>query len=181
MPMNKRTGTIRLKELQDRYYDRLQDIAYEVYDEQLHNLIIKPEELDTDIRQYFRHTLPSLQEFYSRYASQWEYFHETDEASDTKFLRFLENSAYPLSMKYNLVDLNVKYYLERFHALKPRSKEWKALRILFFDKWHQLLSNNEFISTACAKSFTACNYRSLRICLSGEVPGWYGCSETINK
>ena len=37
------------------------------------------------------------------------------------------------------------------------------------------------ISTACAKSFTACNYRSLRICLSGEVPGWYGCSETINK
>lgn len=144
MPMNKRTGTIRLKELQDRYYDRLQDIAYEVYDEQLHNLIIKPEELDTDIRQYFRHTLPSLQEFYSRYASQWEYFHETDEASDTKFLRFLENSAYPLSMKYNLVDLNVKYYLERFHALKPRSKEWKALRILFFDKWHQLLSNNEF-------------------------------------
>ena len=63
MPMNKRTGTIRLKELQDRYYDRLQDIAYEVYDEQLHNLIIKPEELDTDIRQYFRHTLPFCKNF----------------------------------------------------------------------------------------------------------------------
>lgn len=130
--------------MQDRYYARLQDIAYEVYDEQLHNLIVKPEELDTDIRQYFRHTLPSLQDFYSRHPSQWEYFHETDEASDAKFLHFLEHSAYPLSMKYNLVDLNVKYYLERLHALKPRSKKWKALRILFFDKWHQLLSNNEF-------------------------------------
>lgn len=142
--MNKRTGTIRLKELQDRYYDRLQEIAYEVYDEQLHNLIIKPEELDTDIRQYFRYTLPSLQEFYSQYAAQWEYFHETDEASDAKFLHFLKNSAYPLSMRYNMVDLNVKYYLERFQALRPRSKEWKALRTLFFDKWHRLLSNNEF-------------------------------------
>ena len=142
--MNKRTGTIRLKELQDRYYDRLQEIAYKVYDEQLHNLIIRPEELDMDIRQYFRYTLPSLQEFYSRYAAQWEYFHETDEASDTKFLHFLKNSAYPLSMRYNMVDLNVKYYLERFQALKPRSKEWKALRTLFFDKWHRLLSNNEF-------------------------------------
>lgn len=75
---------------------------------------------------------------------QWEYFHETDEASDTKFLHFLKNSAYPLSMRYNMVDLNVKYYLERFQALKPRSKEWKALRTLFFDKWHRLLSNNEF-------------------------------------
>lgn len=144
MPMTRKTGTIRLKELQDRYYARLQEIGYEVFDEQLHNLIIKPEELDTDIRLYFRHTLPSLQEFYSRYAAQWEYFHETEEASDAKFLRFLEHSAYPLSMKYDLVDLNVKYYLERFHALKPRSKEWKALRMLFFDKWHRLLSNNEF-------------------------------------
>lgn len=174
--MNKRTGTIRLKELQDRYYDRLQDIACEVYDSSCTtSMTIKPEELDTDIRQLSSSYPAPLQNFYSRYASQWEYFHETDEASDTKFLRFLENSAYPLSMKYNLVDLNVKYYLERFHALKPRSKEWKALRILFFDKWHQLLSNNEFnyqmehINRLC-EEFTACNYRSLRICLSGRFP-----------
>lgn len=47
-------------------------------------------------------------------------------------------------MKYHLVDLNVKYYLQRFDAISPRSKEWKALRTLFFDKWHTLLSNNEF-------------------------------------
>lgn len=144
MPMNKRTATIRLKELQHIYYDKLQTIAYEVYDEQLHNLIVRPEELDADVRQYFRHTLPSLQDFYSRYASQWESFHEADEASDTKFLHFLENTAYPLSIRYDLVDLNVAYYLDRLHALSPRSKEWKALRKLFFDKWHRLLSNNEF-------------------------------------
>ena len=111
MPMNKRTESIRLKHLQDIYYEKLQGIAYDVYDEQLHNLIIRPEELDADIHLYFRHTQPSLQDFYSRYASQWEYFHEMDEASDTKFLQFLKNSAYPFSMKYHLVDLNVKYYL----------------------------------------------------------------------
>lgn len=142
--MNKRTETIRLKQLQDIYYDKLQDIAYRIFDEQLHNQIIRPEELDTDIHQYFRHTLPSLQAFYSRYASQWEYFHEMNEASDTKFLQFLKNSAYPFSMKYHLVDLNVKYYLQRFGSISPRSKEWKALRTLFFDKWYALLSNNEF-------------------------------------
>lgn len=144
MPMNKRTATIRLKELQDIFYGKLQTIAYQVYDEQLHNQIVRPEELDADVRQYFRQTLPSLQDFYSRYASQWEAFHETDEASDKKFLHFLEHTAYPLSMRYHLVDLNVKYYLERFQALKPRTKEWKALRVLFFDKWHRLLSNQEF-------------------------------------
>ena len=56
MPMNKRTESIRLKHLQDIYYEKLQGIAYDVYDEQLHNLIIRPEELDADIHLYFRHT-----------------------------------------------------------------------------------------------------------------------------
>lgn len=65
MPMNKRTESIRLKHLQDIYYEKLQGIAYDVYDEQLHNLIIRPEELDADIHRYFRHTQPSLQDFYS--------------------------------------------------------------------------------------------------------------------
>lgn len=59
MPMNKRTESIRLKHLQDIYYEKLQGIAYDVYDEQLHNLIIRPEELDADIHLYFRHTQPS--------------------------------------------------------------------------------------------------------------------------
>ena len=58
MPMNKRTESIRLKHLQDIYYEKLQGIAYDVYDEQLHNLIIRPEELDADIHLYFRHTQP---------------------------------------------------------------------------------------------------------------------------
>lgn len=142
--MNKRTETIRLSRLQDIFYEKLQTIAYDIYDEQLHNQIIRPEELDSDIHLYYRRMLPSLQDFYSRYASQWEYFHEMDEASDSKFLHFLENSAYPFSMKYHLVDLNVNYYLQRFHTVSPRSKEWKTLRLLFFDKWHALLSNNEF-------------------------------------
>lgn len=142
--MNKKTETIRLKDLHDIYYRKLQAIAYEVYNEQLHNLIVRPEELDTDIRQYHQHSLPSLQVFYSHYAAQWEHFHEANEASDIKFLHFLEQSAYALSMQYDLVDLNVTYYLQRFHALKPRSKEWKDLRILFFEKWYCLLANREF-------------------------------------
>lgn len=168
--MNKRTGTIRLKSLQDIFYEKLQSIAYEVYNEQLHNLVIRPEELDTDIHQYFRHTLPSLQDFYSRHASQWEYFHEMDEASDAKFLQFLENSAYTFSMKYHLVDLNVKYYLQRFHAIGPRSKEWKALRTLFFDKWHTLLSNNEFNYQVEHIERLCDDFYRIQIALAGNLP-----------
>lgn len=168
--MNKRTGAIRLKSLQDIFYEKLQSIAYEVYNEQLHNLVIRPEELDTDIHQYFRRTLPSLQDFYSRHASQWEYFHEMDEASDAKFLQFLENSAYTFSMKYHLVDLNVKYYLQRFHVIGPRSKEWKALRTLFFDKWHTLLSNNEFNYQMEHIERLCDDFYRIQIALAGNLP-----------
>lgn len=156
--------------MHDIYYEQLQTIAYGVYDAQLHHFIIRPEELDADIRQYFHHTLPSLQEFYSHYASQWESFHETNEASDRLFLHFLEHSAYPLSMRYNLLDLNVKYYLDRFRTLRMHTKEWKALRLLFFDKWHELLSNNEFnyqmerINSLCAE------FRQTHLSLSDNLP-----------
>ncbi len=170
MPMNRKTETIRLKQLQDIYYDRLQHLAYEIYNEQLHNLIIRPEELDEDIRLYFHQTQASLQEFYSHYASQWEYFHEMKEASDKKFLRFLQESAYTFSMKYHMVDLHVKYYLQRFSLLSPRNKEWKSLRSLFFDKWETLLSNQEFnyqmehIERLCEE------FRRIHLSLSGNLP-----------
>ena len=82
-------------------------------------------------------------------------------------------------MRYNMVDLNVKYYLERFQALKPRSKEWKALRTLFFDKWHRLLSNNEFnyqmehINRLSEES-TGYRYRSPKTFRYAAIPAWYG-------
>ncbi|NDV66329.1 VWA domain-containing protein [Bacteroides sp. 224] len=168
--MNRKTENIRLKELHRIYYDKLQKTGYGIYNEQLHNQIVKPEELDTDILLYFRKTLPSLQEFYSKYASQWEYYHEIQEATDKAFYHFLKNSAYPLAMRYNLVDLNVKYYIDRFETLKPRSHEWKRLRDLFMDKWFNLLSNNEVhyqiehIDSLCA------DFYKIHIALCNNLP-----------
>lgn len=170
MPMNRKTGNIRLKELHRVYYKQLQETGYAVYNEQLHNQIVKPEELDTDIRLYFRKTLPSLQEFYSKYANQWEYYHEIKEATDKTFFHFLKNSAYPLAMRYNLVDLNVKYYIDRFETLKPRSREWKMQRDFFMEKWFNLLSNNEVhyqiehINSLCA------DFHKIHIALSNNLP-----------
>lgn len=168
--MTKRTESIRLKQLQEIYYEKLQGIAYQVYDEQLHNRIVLPEELDADIHLYFRHTLPSLQDFYSHYASQWEYFYEMEEASNARFLDFLANSAYPFSMKYHLVDLNVKYYLQRFRTLGLRSKEWKSLRALFFDKWHALLSNNEFNYQIEHINRLCDDFYRIQVCLAKNIP-----------
>lgn len=142
--MDWRTRNIRLKELQDIYHTKLKELTYNLFDPQIRNNVIKTAELDGDIWLYYKHTQPSLQEFYSHYAAQWERFYESYELGDAAFLHFLENTAYPLQMKYNRGDLNVQYYIERFGSLKKRSKEWKSLRELFFEKWHHLLANNEY-------------------------------------
>lgn len=80
---------------------------------------------------YYQHTQPSLQEFYSHYATQWEHFYEGHELTDSAFLRFLENSAYPLQMKYNRGDLNLQYYIDRFHTLKNDQKSGNTFVIFF--------------------------------------------------
>ena len=142
--MDWKIRNIRLQELREIYQEKLKNIAYRVYESHFQNGIVKQEELEGEIMSYYQHTQPSLQEFYSHYATQWEHFYEGHELTDSAFLRFLENSAYPLQMKYNRGDLNLQYYIERFHTLKKRSKEWKHLRNLFFDKWYHLLANNEY-------------------------------------
>ncbi|QTO24703.1 MULTISPECIES: VWA domain-containing protein [unclassified Bacteroides] len=142
--MDWKIRNIRLQELRDIYLEKLEKVTYQLYESHLRNDIIKQEELDEEIKSYYQHTQPSLQEFYSHYAAQWEHFYESRELTDTAFLHFLENSAYPLQMKYNRGDLNIQYYISRFHTLKKRSKEWKNLRNLFFGKWHHLLANNEY-------------------------------------
>lgn len=142
--MDWKIRNIRLQELREIYQEKLKNIAYRVYESHFQNGIVKQEELEGEIMSYYQHTQPSLQEFYSHYATQWEHFYEGHELTDSAFLRFLENSAYPLQMKYNRGDLNLQYYIDRFHTLKKRSKEWKHLRNLFFDKWYHLLANNEY-------------------------------------
>lgn len=142
--MDWKIRNIRLQELREIYQEKLKNIAYRVYESHFQNGIVKQEELEGEIMSYYQHTQPSLQEFYSHYATQWEHFYEGHELTDSTFLRFLENSAYPLQMKYNRGDLNLQYYIDRFHTLKKRSKEWKHLRNLFFDKWYHLLANNEY-------------------------------------
>lgn len=118
--MDWKIRNIRLQELREIYQEKLKNIAYRVYESHFQNGIVKQEELEGEIMSYYQHTQPSLQEFYSHYATQWEHFYEGHELTDSAFLRFLENSAYPLQMKYNRGDLNLQYYIERFHTLKKR-------------------------------------------------------------
>ena len=119
--MDWKIRNIRLQELREIYQEKLKNIAYRVYESHFQNGIVKQEELEGEIMSYYQHTQPSLQEFYSHYATQWEHFYEGHELTDSAFLRFLENSAYPLQMKYNRGDLNLQYYIDRFHTLKKRS------------------------------------------------------------
>lgn len=72
--MDWKIRNIRLQELRDIYLEKLEKVTYQLYESHLRNDIIKQEELDEEIKSYYQHTQPSLQEFYSHYAAQWEHF-----------------------------------------------------------------------------------------------------------
>lgn len=62
--MDWKIRNIRLQELRDIYLEKLEKVTYQLYESHLRNDIIKQEELDEEIKSYYQHTQPSLQEFY---------------------------------------------------------------------------------------------------------------------
>ena len=66
MHTGKRTRNIRLKELKTIYWERLRAKSFARMDEALQNRTVLPRELEQEIWDYYRRTVPSLQEFYSR-------------------------------------------------------------------------------------------------------------------
>ena len=115
-------------------------------DEALQNRTVLPRELEQEIWDYYRRTVPSLQEFYSRYTPEWEVFFEQESVSPVYFLAFLKQMKTAFRKRYTLSELDITYYIERMEALPADSPERRQLQEFFLDKWHELLTRKESIS-----------------------------------
>ena len=113
-------------------------------DEALQNRTVLPRELEQEIWDYYRRTVPSLQEFYSRYTPEWEVFFEQESVSPVYFLAFLKQMKTAFRKRYTLSELDITYYIERMEALPADSPERRQLQEFFLDKWHELLTRKEF-------------------------------------
>lgn len=143
--------------------ERLRTKSFARLDEALQRRTVLPRELEKEIWDYYRRTVPSLQEFYSYYTPEWEVFYEQETLSPVYFLAFLKQMQSAFCKRYSLSELNVSYYIERMEQLPADGAERKLLQEFFLDKWHELLTHKEFdyqyqhIETLC-KDFVVLDF-----------------------
>ena len=144
MHSEKRTRNIRIDELKSAYLQRLRHRCFNLLKEELEAHAILPRELEAEIWNYYRRTLPSLQEYYSRYTPEWEVFYENEESTPDGFLRFLKQMRTTFAKRYALAELDVDYYIEQLERLPHADPLHRQLQALFMDKWHRLLTKKEY-------------------------------------
>ena len=73
---------------------RLHEIAAEVYAEALSSGVIRPEEMEEEIQRYFAKKKSGLQDVYSYYGEQWDYYYQVVAASDADFFVHVATSSF---------------------------------------------------------------------------------------
>lgn len=151
MPTGKRTRNIRLRSLKMIYFQQLKDKTFKAYEEDVNKGIVRRRELEEKVLAYYRRTTPSLQEYYSRYTPEWESFYSSEHLSVLAFLDYLKQMRGAFKRRYELVELNIDYYIEemeKYSRWHSSSHQWEgsvaALKEFFLDKWYQLLTRKEY-------------------------------------
>lgn len=89
---NYHEGYERVRQLSALFLRRLHEIAGEVYAEVLSSGVIRPEEMEEEIQRYFAKKKSGLQDVYSYYGEQWDYYYQVVAASDADFLPMLQQA-----------------------------------------------------------------------------------------
>lgn len=133
------------------YSQELKDRTFKAYEEDVNNGIVRQRELEEKVLAYYRHTTPSLQEYYSRYTPEWEAFYASEQLPVRAFLDYLKQMRNAFKKRYELAELNIDYYIEEMgKCLRQRCHSGQkeesvaCLKEFFLDKWYQLLTRKEY-------------------------------------
>ncbi|MCD8318639.1 MAG: hypothetical protein LUC45_07300 [Paraprevotella sp.] len=123
---------------------RLHDKAGQLYASGLAQGIIRPEEMEDEILRYFTKKKSGLQDFYSYYGEQWDYYYQVSEASDEDFLFLLQRARSEFERLYAPTVLDVAYYIKQLVQFPRFDEHWQTLRIHFMQKWKSLLEQRKW-------------------------------------
>ena len=146
MHTEKRNRTIRLQDLKIAYYKELKQKVLDAYALDMAGGIMSRHELEEKVMMYYRHTQPSLQEFYSRYTPEWEAFYACFHLPVLPFMQYLERMQSAFQKRYSLAEFNISYYIHLFSMgqLNQTHDELERLKEHFLDKWYRLLNQKEY-------------------------------------
>lgn len=126
------------------YSQELRDRTFKAYEEDVNNGMVRQRELEEKVLTYYRRTVSSLQEYYSRYTPEWEAFYSSEHLPDMAFLQYLKQMRGAFKKRYELAELNIDYYIHLMENCSLLKGEGAQTKEFFLDKWHQLLTRKEY-------------------------------------
>lgn len=83
---------------------------------------------------YFAKKKSGLQDVYSYYGEQWDYYYQVVAASDADFLPMLQQARSAFVRLYVPVELDAPYYMEQLVRYPRTDSRWQALRQHFINE-----------------------------------------------
>lgn len=133
----------RVERLSALFLRHLREIAEQVYADALASGAVRPEEAEAEIQRYFVRKKSGLQDVYSYYGGQWDYFYQLEMASDADFLPMLQQARSTFARLYSPSELDVAFYTERMVRYSRTDVRWQTLRQHLTGKWRRLLEERE--------------------------------------
>ena len=144
MQTRSKTSITNLQQLQDLYLAMLRERAKPIYEPFVASGVLTKPEAESEVTRYYNRTKAILQGVYSYYEKYWNAYASLEKSSEDGFLIFLKHNQGRMSFKYNLVDIDVAFYIEKYSSLPPGSRRRSELRRNFMRKWRVVLTNDEF-------------------------------------
>ena len=95
-----------MKELKQIYFNELKKRTLETWKEEVASGVVTKHEMEEEILSYYRRTVASLQEFYSKYTSEWEAFTSSEHLSLSAFIDFVRQMRMTFRKRYRLTEFN---------------------------------------------------------------------------
>lgn len=126
---------------------------------------VSQKDIEDEYRKVSRRDLPLLQTFFSYHEKEWNLLEESVDMRVDTFIRFLKNMDYPLTMRYNPVDLNLDYYIEKMRNAGRNEKAFVQKE--FIKRWRNLLHYKEYCyQTECIDRMCERYVQNIQILIS---------------
>ena len=144
-----------MQPVEELFLSQLRERTIGLYQPLIAQGIIRQSEAQEEIMDYFVQKKPGLLDVYSRFAEEWNAWHEMGLLQGSHFLSALHSFRTTFGKRYEPQDLNIDYYTRKLE--QSVGEEFANLRQFFMERWKRVLFDQEY-SYQLASVERLCNH-----------------------
>ena len=131
-------------EIKNIYFSELSRRTLDAYKDVLEEQTLTQADFEAKIHAYYNLTVPTLQNYYSRYTQEWERYESFQELATPILVNALRRMLPRFAKNYDVADLNVRYYIEQLSSPDKSDQEKACIKDFFFENWYRVLNKKEY-------------------------------------